>query len=406
MVGTTNSISGLAVINGWDDSGAGSSGGIINEGALTLTNCWVKNNSGVFVSAILSHGSLSINNSTFSGNTGEPLIRSDDYNGSTTMNITNSTISDNGGGIVNVGNTFTVTGSTISGNSQSGFANYGGNGVVINSTISGNYSYYGGGFFLDSGTAKIINSTVTGNQAGSLGGGLYQQRGTFTLRNTIVAGNSVVAGSPDDLSGFGVMVTHGYNLIGVVNSVVFQPAPSDKIGRDWAPLNAKLGPLADNGGPTKTHALITDSPAINAGDNCVMTNTCSADNIGFNLTTEQRGTGFNRKLGASVDMGAFETDAMITTTSLASSLNPSQFGQEVTFTASVVPADSSFGVPTGTVQFKDGENNLGSPVALNGQGKAALSTSALLGGTHTVSAIYIPTGMFFPARQASFITLI
>ncbi len=74
--------------------------------------------------------------------------------------------------------------------------------------------------------------------------------------------------------------------------------------------------------------------------------------------------------------------AAATSTALVSSINPSTVGQSVTFTATVTGAS-----PTGSVQFKDGAGNLGSPVALSG-GVAMLSTSALTQGTHSITAVY------------------
>ena len=71
-----------------------------------------------------------------------------------------------------------------------------------------------------------------------------------------------------------------------------------------------------------------------------------------------------------------------TSTVVLSSLNPSLVGQSVTFTATVTGT-----TPTGTVQFKDGAANLGSPVALVG-GTAAFSTSSLAAGTHSITAVY------------------
>jgi hypothetical protein len=66
-------------------------------------------------------------------------------------------------------------------------------------------------------------------------------------------------------------------------------------------------------------------------------------------------------------------------------VNPSDFGQSVSFTATVT---SGVGTPTGTVQFKDNGNNLGIPVALNGSGMAQVTTSTLTAGTHTITADY------------------
>lgn len=74
-----------------------------------------------------------------------------------------------------------------------------------------------------------------------------------------------------------------------------------------------------------------------------------------------------------------------TTTTVSSSVNPSDLGQSVTFTATVT---ASAGTPTGTIQFKDAGNNLGTPVALNASGVATFSTSSLTVGTHTITAEY------------------
>lgn len=78
-----------------------------------------------------------------------------------------------------------------------------------------------------------------------------------------------------------------------------------------------------------------------------------------------------------------------TSTALASSLNPSTYGQSVTFTATVT---SIGGTPTGTVTFKNGSATLGSRT-LSG-GKATLATSTLPGGSHSITAIYIGSGKF------------
>jgi Bacterial Ig-like domain (group 3)/Bacterial Ig domain len=74
-----------------------------------------------------------------------------------------------------------------------------------------------------------------------------------------------------------------------------------------------------------------------------------------------------------------------TSTAVVSSQNPSTVGQSVTFTATV---STGTGTATGTVQFKDGANNLGSPQTLNGSAQASLSTSALSQGSHTITAVY------------------
>jgi hypothetical protein len=145
-----------------------------------------------------------------------------------------------GGGLYN-GGTLAVTGSTLAGNSAAGYNGDGVGGIfndegtltVSNSTLSGNTGYSGGGIYNSYGTLTVSNSTLSGNNYAAIA----NLHGTLTLSNSIVAGN---AGDP--LSGF---IDANHNLIGG---------------------NPLLGPLQDNGGPTKTRALLADSPALNAGD--------------------------------------------------------------------------------------------------------------------------------------------
>ncbi|HKH35611.1 MAG TPA: choice-of-anchor Q domain-containing protein, partial [Rubrobacter sp.] len=70
-------------------------------------------------------------------------------------------------------------------------------------------------------------------------------------------------------------------------------------------VDPMLGPLADNGGPTETHALLEGSPAINKGNNAF-----AVDPDGNPLQFDQRGQGFARIVGGSVDIGAFEVQGI------------------------------------------------------------------------------------------------
>ena len=91
----------------------------------------------------------------------------------------------------------------------------------------------------------------------------------------------------------------------------------------------------------------------------------------------------------------FDPMAPATTTAVTSSLNPSATGLSVTFTATV--SDTSGGVPTGSVEFYDGSTDLGPGSALSGSGNSAtstLTTSTLTVGSHSIRALYSPTGDF------------
>lgn len=101
------------------------------------------------------------------------------------------------------------------------------------------------------------------------------------------------------------------------------------------------------------------------------------------ITASQSG---NATYGAAPDVQqTFNIAKAATATAVSSSVNPSNSGQNVTFTATVT---STAGTPTGTVQFKDGGTNLGAPQALNGSGVATFSTSSLVAGVHVITADY------------------
>jgi len=211
--------------------------------------------------------------------------------------------SGSGGGVYNQGgltiNSSTINGNTaLNGGSGGGIYNVGGL-TINNSTISGNSSAgQGGGIFNPAGILTITACTITGNQAG-FGGGIYTASAPPVLRNTIVGGGNSAGTGPDI---FGGVQSGGFNLIPHLAGAVILPGPGpDIIGQD-----PQLFPLADNGGPTKTHALQCTSPAIDKGN-------------AFTLTTDQRGgvRPFdladaiypNAAGGDGSDIGAYETQS-------------------------------------------------------------------------------------------------
>ena len=132
----------------------------------------------------------------------------------------------------------------------------------------------------------INNSTLTGNTASSSGGGIYLYGSTVNLVSTIVA-NNVGGGSPDIGIGETGTVNATNSLIRSTSGFSFSTNLNNITGQD--PL---LGPLANNGGPTLTHALLGGSPAIDAGSNPLA------------LAFDQRGTPFVRSSGVT-DIGAY-----------------------------------------------------------------------------------------------------
>lgn len=254
----------------------GDVGALWNDGGtVTLRDVLISDNAAQQCCSSIANtpGSMTLERVTVRGNTTEDDsgIYSD-----ATLVIADSTIS---------GNTTTGTGTT----EGAGVFIDGGTASITNSTISGNSStFHGGGIFTDDGTLTLNNATVVGNVADSDsnatgdGGGVAQEdTGTVTIRNTIVSGNADRSGESPDCSGS--ISSGGSNVLQSTTGCIFAPGAGDLTAVD--PL---LGSLSDNGGPTQTHALLTASPAINAGGP-----TCTA--------TDQRGLPRN-----DCDIGAYE----------------------------------------------------------------------------------------------------
>ena len=143
--------------------------------------------------------------------------------------------------------------STISGNTTA-FNNTG----SISNTGS-NYSNCGGGIFNNKGTLNVTNTTISGNSSGS-GGGIRNRRGTLNIANTIIA-NSTSGG---DYVGGNTATVNVTSPSTAANNLVSQGSFSWATTKTSAEIN--LGPLANNGGPTQTLALLNGSDAIGAGD--------------------------------------------------------------------------------------------------------------------------------------------
>ena len=118
------------------------------------------------------------------------------------------------------------------------------------------------------GNLQITSSTIAHNSAsgenGAFGGGIYVCSSPTRSDSSIIALNTAPTG-PDFTGGAGLQST-GYNIIGNNADAVISSQPTDQIGTPAAPIDPLLDPLADNGGPTLTHALQSGSPAIDHGD--------------------------------------------------------------------------------------------------------------------------------------------
>ena len=336
-------------------------GGVANRagGTINITSSTLDDNSADFGGGIYnsSTGITNVTNSTVSNNTAG--IGGGIYNIGT-ITITNSTLHDNdcfgqgnspgsGGGIYNFAGTVNLIRSTLGPRNVADYSNGGGifnddSGTVnvINSTIffntadgHGTSGTGNGGGLYNKATLNVSNSTIAlntisgGNFSSPIfGGGIYNDSaGVATVKSSIIAHDESITGSVFG-GGFdvhGSFNSQGYNLIGVRDDSTGFTTATDQTGTCAGPdpqaCNAALDPnfdfdsqgminLADNGGRTKTIALLCGSPAIDKGTSAGLTG---------NLTVDQRGTGFARTVddsglpnaagGDGTDIGAFEYGA-------------------------------------------------------------------------------------------------
>ncbi len=299
-------------------------------------------------------GSVTVRQCTLSENstTGNAAFGGAIYAGTGSVTVSQSTLSDNstaginahGGAIFDFTGAVTVIQSTLSSNSTSGYS-------------------ADGGAIATQGEVTVSQSTLTGNHAARGRGGAICGRvshSTITIQNSIVARNTDNGTAPDISEYPESTLTVSHSLIGNNSGMtVLLPATvgstpdsnGNFIGSGAAPISPHLGPLQNNGGPTKTHALLTGSPAINQGDNAMAVDITQTGNP--ILTTDQRGVGFARILGGTVDMGAFEAivppTATIAVTDTSLNLGETSL-VTITFSEAVTGfANADLTIPNGTL---------------------------------------------------------
>jgi len=358
--GATVSITGVTLENGNNANG----GAVVNYGTLNLGDCTITGNQSAQGAALnnQSTGTLVVNRCTVSGNTASGI----------------------GGGLFNAGNA-TITASTFSGNNASEASGAFNNGtlVIANSSFAGNQASAAVGGVENLMTLHLSNTTFFNNSSPS-GGALFQNQGTSTVKGTLLAKS---AGGNNCVYFAGSITSLGYNLSddSSCGAYLMNSGDQNNVASGLDPSG-----LQDNGGPTKTIALVEGSGAID-----VIPPASCTDVDGHTLATDQRGIA--RPQGINCDSGAYEAVRAATTTTLSSLPNPSTYGASVTFTATVAPQSGS-GSPTGTVAFFDGANSLGTVTLSSGQ--ATLKTSALTGGAHTITATYNGGGNFAGSSSA------
>jgi hypothetical protein len=338
LVTANLTVTGAVISDNTAITGIGGGIGNAGTGTVTITGSTISHNySGATGGGFGDQnavGTLIVQNSLFLGNSAVGGGGGINVGGPTTT-ITSSEIKGNssaanGGGIFANGVTLTVLNSTVADNTAA--ANGGGfeietsgTGAITNTTITGNSALnanpgdIGGGVDVGNGgaftgTLTLLNDTINANFAFSGGGLAMASGGVVNVQNTIIAQNQVTNAGPDYVNSNNTQFTSlGGNLIGINNGDGAFAQGTDQNGTAATPLDPKLGPLQNNGGPTvgvagptavlqslvlETEALLPGSPAIAKGS---ATGAPANDERGFAFTT-------------AVDIGAFQTGATPNTT--------------------------------------------------------------------------------------------
>lgn len=294
-------------------SGAAVTGGCISAaGTLELqrsivTHCSVSAATSYATGGAVYAGTLVLHNSRIQYSTAKTYGEAAAFGGGAAAQngfyCYSSTVHDNGavaftgsaagGGVESYNGATLLLGCTVDGNYSSGYeggiAHFGGSAAfdIANSTVSGNVAPHGHGGIYALGPLSIVNSTIVHNTSTE-----GQCAGVASTDATHIE-SSIVFRNVDDGSGCGdvqsdLMPTGANNIVSKIGS---------DVPRGWFVADPQLTPLAFHGGPTQTHGLSVNSPAIDLGS--------SGDGVEF----DQRGTGFPRVVGGRADIGAYERQA-------------------------------------------------------------------------------------------------
>lgn len=297
----------------------------------------------IYSSNDLSASTVELNNCRVTENYARGGAGGISLNGYSTLNLLNSTVSDNAanenaGGIGMTANSIArIESSLISNNTATGSGRGAGMHLssntrlnMINSTVSGNHANFsaGGLFLINSAFVSLENVTISGNTSNRDSGALIANSSTLSIVNSTVASNSAPNVAGIGVAGVDSVVTLVNTIL--ANSVDAADCEVRLDGTIIVDLNSIVGdgtcganrsgdpgllPLADNGGPTPTHALAPNSIAIDTGE----PSTC--------LSTDQRG----EQRDSQCDVGAFERQSSNTDSGTTTFVIPLLNGKSVIF---------------------------------------------------------------------------
>lgn len=331
-----------------------------------------------------------------------------------------------------------VIGNTIENNLAGGISVWAAQHVlVMNNVIRNNYARSTGSAFTsaNTGNSVVVQNLIYGNTS-TCGGALSFNGGILIANNTMVDNLYVDLFSGSECTAIGQIYPDNYSYGEsypdrvIVNNVISGNTSYPAVNCDEIPF----GPPSEAHQPTFQNNILYNaggrffgsycvdvssqynnipadpqfvspstgdyhlkntSPAIDHGQNSVLqtfqTMTGRAWSTDFDGNPRVQGSGAQ---GCIIDIGAYEhadtASSCLTTETLQSSLNPSNYGQTITFTAQL---SSASGTPTGNVQFTDGNTVLGTET-ISSTGASTFTTGALSIGTHNITATYQPTGVF------------
>jgi hypothetical protein len=306
-------VNGLTIANGHFDAGAshGYGGCIFSSGSVFLSysavsSCYLSSSAFAAGGGIFAEHTVSLYHSIVTGS----VVQGNGSGKATAggiqayyLELNKSTVGGNTASYTGTGSATAggvnayiarVNNSTVSGNGAAtamagiyaGYAN------LFNSTVSGNHADNGpvGGVYAKFG-AQIFNCTIAANTGkGAFAAGLY---GGFAVAPTSFVQSTIIANNRASGVELDVGSVVGYTIPGS-NNLIMSSQDGTRVPFDTTVEDPLLGPLQDNGGPTRTHALLPGSPAIDRGK------------VSSGVACDQRG--FPRVIGGKPDIGAFEFD--------------------------------------------------------------------------------------------------